>query len=31
MTEEETAALDVSARDVKKTCDEIDTILKGDS
>ena len=29
MTDEEQAALDVSAKDVKKTCDEIDAILKG--
>ena len=27
MTEEEKAALDKSAQDVKKTCDEIDAIL----
>lgn len=31
MTEEETAMLDKSAEDVKKTCDEIDAILKGGS
>jgi malate dehydrogenase len=27
MTEEETAALNASAQDVKKTCDEVDAIL----
>ena len=31
MTDEEQAALDESARDVKKTCDEIDAILKNGS
>ncbi len=31
MTDEEQAALDASARDVKKTCDEIDAILKNGS
>lgn len=31
MTEEEKAALDNSAKEVKKTCDEIDEILKEDS
>ena len=31
MTDEEQAALDVSAQDVKKTCDEIDAILKNGS
>jgi len=29
MTDEEKVALDKSAEDVKKTCDEIDAILKG--
>ena len=31
MTDEEKAALDISAQDVKKTCDEIDAILKNGS
>ncbi|MBT5028272.1 MAG: malate dehydrogenase [Nitrospina sp.] len=31
MTDEEKAALDISAQDVKKTCDAIDAILKGDA
>jgi malate dehydrogenase len=31
MTDEEKAALDNSAKEVKKTCDEIDAILKKDS
>ncbi|MZH47132.1 MAG: malate dehydrogenase, partial [Nitrospinae bacterium] len=30
LSDEEKAALDISAQDVKKTCDEIDSILKGD-
>jgi len=30
MTVEEKAALDKSAEDVKKTCDEVDSIIKGD-
>ena len=29
LTDEEKAALDISAQDVKKTCDEVDAILKG--